>query len=632
MPATTRLVAVAVASLAPLSVAPLVQAAPSAPAAPASKLSPKDNAQAVLRNALKSMDFNTRALAFKALALDKGNKDARKLLEDGMSDPQWVVRRGVAEAMYALGDARWKQLVHDALAQPTLSPYDVLPALDDLAQKDAFAIVLDTLADKEHNQQDMIWKGLVGRNRPDLGDLLKAALAHKDALVLQSAVKAVPQLDAVLHGKPLEVVAKAQAANDEVVKGLIEVAAAADSHVATPWLAAVKPKDGKLQQRVLILRAQHGDRTVGKALLGAVAAVGDKEKIELLLTYKLVMDKGDVGTLKTMLNGATPEVTFQLYELLARLGDRELAKQAQQLADSTDVDVRAAGVFYLGWVGGPGRIGEMHQYLRDGIPAVRKAAARIIGHIGSPVSVGPLKDAHDAENDDRVRMELVKAMAGIRDKEGFVALLGFTKERDAEVRRVVVKALADSGDPEARQGLNNAINDNEPRIRFEAVRGFLLSDPAKAVAMWKRAIKWLPRGALLELTRELNTTMESFLELAVFESAKDERGMATREEALLALHLLPSAELKVLHKIMETTEDQELKVRILGQLFQMEGKKVATEIKSAALGQAVRARVSAIRMLGKLKGDKEATEILTKLIDDVDERVRAAASLTFLGG
>mgnify|MGYP003344721881 CR=1 FL=1 len=342
MSTAIRFAVIASASLGVATIAPCAQGAP---AAAASKLTPKDVAQTVLRTALKSMDISARAMAYKSLALDKGNKDAAKILEDGMSDAQWIVRRGVAEAMYARGDKRWRQVVKDALTQPTLSPYDVLPVLDEFSQKDSFALLLEVLADKEHSQQETIWKGLVGRNRPDFGDFLKTALSSKDPLVQQLAVKAVPQMDAVLHGKALDTVAKAHGGNEEVAQGLAQVAAAADSQVATPWLAAVKSKDPKLQNRVLILRAGHGDRTVGKLLLAAVGSAADADKIALLLTYRQVMDKSDIGTLRPMLNGATPELTFQVYELLARLGDRELSKQAQELADSTDVDIRAAGVF-----------------------------------------------------------------------------------------------------------------------------------------------------------------------------------------------------------------------------------------------------------------------------------------------
>jgi HEAT repeat protein len=611
------------------STATVTQAAP--PAA-ASKLTPKDNAVFVLRSGIKSADFTARGMAYRGLAQDKANKEVKKLLEDGMTDPQWTVRRGVAEAFYALGDARWKKLVHEALALPVLSPYEVLPLLDDVAHKDATAVLLETLADKENGQQDVIVKALVGRNRPDLGEFLKTALTSKDPLVVQSVKKGIAQLDPVLQGKALDTVAKAAAGDDAVVTLLADIAAAADDRIPTPWLASLKPKDAKLQGRIVLLRANHGDKTVGRSLLALAKASTGKDKIEALQAYRKVIDKADVAAVKAQLEGANSDVIFQVYEILARMGDRSMAADAQKLAESTDVDVRAPGVFYLGWVGGAGRLAEMHGYLKDGIPGVRIAAARVLGFIGSKVSVGPLRDALDAEQVPTVRIELIKALTGIHDKEGYLALIGYSKERDPELRRLIIKALAESGDKDVRSGLSTALNDNDPRIRFEAVRGFLLSDPAEAVKVWKRAIRWLPRGALLELTREMAKTMEGFLEIAVFDSARDEQGAAVREEALVSLHLLPEAEGRILHKVLNTSDDQDLRVRMLGRLFELEGKKVATEIKTAALGQQVRARVMAIRMLAKLKGDKEASELLVRFLDEPDERVRIAAALTLLGG
>ncbi len=603
-------------------------------AAPAAgvKLTPKESALFVVRAGLKSADFTARGMAYRGLALDKANKGARQLLEDGMSDPQWTVRRGVTEAMYAIGDVRWKKLVHEGLMQTLLSPYDVLPVLDELAAKDSIAVLIETLADKENGQQDVIVKALVGRNRDNLGDFFKAALTSKDPLVQQSVRKGIAQLDPVLQGKPLDAVAKVAGSDDAVVTILAQIAAAADERIATPWLAALKPKDVGLQSRVVLLRAAHGDKTVGKALLAIAKSTTGAEQTSALQSYKKITDKADAPALKAMLAGATSDVIFQVYEILARMGDRSMAPEAQKLADSTDVDVRAPGVFYLGWVGGAGQLAKMHEYLKDGIPGVRTAAARVLGYIGSGVSVGPIRDALDAEHEPAVRVELIRALTGIRDKDGYQALMFFTREKEPDLRRLVVKALAESGESLARPGLQNALNDNEPRIRFEAVRGFLLSDPAEAVKIWKRAIKWLPRGAVLELTHEMGKTMEGFLEIAVFDSAKDEQGTNVREEALMALQLLPEAESRILHKVLNGSDDAELRVRMLGRLFDIEGKKVATEIKTAALGQQVRARVAAIRMLAKLKGDKEANDLLIRFLDEPDERVRIAAALTFLGG
>ena len=602
-------------------------------AAPKVVLKPKDQALGIVHNALKSADFSARGMAYRGIAFDKANKELQKQLEDGMLDPQWAVRRGVAEAMYVSKNAKWQQIVNEALNLAVLSPHDVLAALDDVADKDANALLLGVLADKENQLEDKIIAALVARNRPNLGELLKLALASKDTQAMAVATKGVGLMDAVLHTKALDAVAKAHGGNDDVVKALLQVAERTDDRVPVAFLVAIKPQDPLLLARALAIRALHGDRTVAKALLAVCQKAAGKEQIALLAAFRNVAGRDDVLGLKTILNGApSPDLLFAVYEILARLGDRSMSQEAAKLAESTDTDVRATGVFYLGWVSGPGRLKEMHVYLDDGIPAVRLAAARVLGYISSPVSVTPLREAIEREHDELVRLEMIKSLASIKDKRAYEALMFFTREKDSKVRRSVVRALAESGEASVRPGLQNALNDNEPLIRAEAVRGFILSDIAQAVKTWERALKWLPRGVMLELTHELTQSMEGFLELALLQAAKDEAGTALREEALIGLHLLPESEAKILHKILQTADDEDLRIRMLTQLFALEGKKLAADVKSLALSSGPRARVAAIRLLGKFKGDKEAAELLVKFLDDTDERIRVAAALTLLGG
>ena len=615
----------------PARAAPAAKPAPGAP----SKLKPIDQALYITRNGIKSADFHARGMAYRALAWDKGNKEAWQLLKDGATDPQWVVRRGVAEAMFKLKVPQWTQVVHEGLGLPVLNPYEVLPVLDEFPDKDAFAVLAETLGDKEldQKQQDRIGSALVGRNRPNLGDFLKFALASKDALVVQSAQRMVVRLDPVLQGKALDIVAKAQPQNDALVKALLDIAAAADDRVGATFLQSLKPKDTALQARLLTVRALHGDRGVGQALVASCAVQQGKEQLECLAAYKRVADKRDADALKSIIaKGGTHELLFAAYELIARMGDRSMASQAQHLAESTDTDMRATGVFYLGWVGGVGRISEMHEYLDDGIAAVRVAAGRVLGYIASPISVAPLRDRLDRETEERVKIELIRALAAIKHKDAYQGLMFYTREKDNDVRRIVVRALAESGDVQARQGLQNALNDNDPRIRAEAVRGFLLSDPAKSVDVWKRMVKKLPRGTVIDLTREMTTTMTGFLELALLGLGNDDDGTALREEALLALHLLPQEEPILLDKVLNTTEDEDLRIRVLRQLVELQPAKVGVQVKSLALASPTRVRVAATRLLTKLKGDKEAGEILVKLLDETDERVRIAAALTLLGG
>lgn len=615
----------------PLGAAP--QFALAAKPGEAPKLNPRDQALYIVKAGLKSADFQARGMAYRGVAFDKTDKDLKKKLEDGTTDPQWTVRMGVAAAYYQVKDPAWKKVVFDALTMPVLSAYETLPMLDEVAEKDAVDVLLQVLADKEHEAHDKIATALVSMNRPYLTAFFVAALAHKDAAVQGAAHKALKKLDPVLQQKTLETIGKVQAANDTVVKLLIELGTASDERMGVSYLATVKPKDPALVDSVLLVRALHGDRSVSKALALAAVRTQGAQQLQILQALRKIASKEDAALLKPILQqGPNADVLFQVYEILARAGDRSMQKEAETLAESTDVDVRATGVFYLGWVGGAGRIGEMHKYLADGIPGVRIAAARVLGHISSNISVGPLKEAMEAERDEKVRLELIKALAGIKHKEAYQALTFFTREKDSEVRRIVVRALAESGDATVRAGLQNALNDNDIRIRSEAVRGFILSDVVKAVDVWKRSLRWLPRGVVLELTREMNKTMEGFLELALLDTAKDDNSLLVREEAMLALRLLPDAELPILNKLLERAEDEDLRVRILRRLFEIDKAKVAVAVKSTALQAPPRARMAAIRMLAKLKGDKEAAEMLSKFMEEPDERIRIAAALTVLGG
>jgi HEAT repeat protein len=604
-----------------------------ASAAPQGKLTPRTNAQYILRGGIKAADFTARGMAYRGLVFDRSNKDLVKQLEDGTQDPQWAVRKGVAEAFYAIGNAKWKQVIKDALALPVLNPYDVLPTLDTIPDAQAFAVLVESLSDTEHSQQDKIMAALVGRNRPNLGGFLKLAVASKAPLARQTGLKGVAALDPVLQAAHLDVVAKGHAGDDEVIRILVDVGAAADERVALQFLASVKPKDASLANRIVVLRALHGDKGVSKALLKVCQTETAEAQIAALEAYKKVADKADAPALKVLVeSAANPQLVFVLYEILARLGDRSLAAEALKLAESTDVEVRASGVFYLGWVGGAGRLGEMHDYLRDGIPSVRIAAARVVGYIASPVSVVPLRDRLDKERDDGVRIELIKALASIKHRDAYEGLMFYTREKNTELRQIVVRALAESGESLARPGLQNALNDSDVHIRTEAVRGFLLSDIAEAVKVWRRSLQWLPRGALLDLTRELGKTMEGFIEIGLFETRNDEAGVALREEAFIALQLLPQAQGPMLRKVEQITEDDDLRIRVLTRLFELEGSKVAVEIKTLAMSQSPRARIAGLRLLGKLKGDKEARDILEKALDEADERIRIAAALTYLGG
>lgn len=590
----------------------------------------KVDAFTILKAGLKSADFHARGMAYQGIARNKKDKELKALLKDGTQDPQWVVRAGVARAYMAIKNKAWVQLVHDGLVRPTLDAREVLPVLDALKDKVAVKTIVNVIADKEHERQNQIVDGMIARNHDRLGLFVVDALKSKDPLVKKAGERALKQLEPVLHSRHLDFVAKKLGKNADVIRMLVDIANKAETSRHWAYLTSLKPgkKDAALKNAVAMARARYGDRAVGKSVLAVAAASQGDAQIQALEAYKKIADKKDAGAVKKLLEGEpSKRLIFAVYEILAQVGDRSMRSAARKLAEGTNVALRPTGVYYLGRVGGAGQLSAMHTYLKDGLSEVRLAAARVLAWIASPVSVQPIREALDYEKDKEIRKALIFALASIKHRTAIQALMFFTRERDEELRRRVVRALAESGEKAARQGLQTALRDRSKDVRVEAVRGFLMSDKANSVRVWKRALGWLPRGTILAFTAEFKGSFESFLELALFS-----KRMAAREEALEALALLPKQQPALLRKVLQTTSDTDLRIRVLNRLVKLDGKKAATEIKSLALGTSARVRVAAIRHMGLLKKDKEARELLERFLGDTNQAVRIAAALTYVGG
>ncbi len=599
-------------------------------AAAAPKSTAAADARTILTEGIKAPDFVARGMAYEALALDKKIGDIKTMLKDGEEDPQWVVRAGIARAYMRLKDPSWKRVVGDAISRATLDPREVLPVLDTLADKDAIAFLLERLADKELDRQDAIVDALVVQAHPRLGAFIVAAIGSKDELVHKAGTRALASLNPVLHGAHLQLIAAKAGKVGEVIGLICDIADKAPTGVDLSYLALLKPGKGEeaLADRVTMARARQKDRAVGKAVLAIAARREGDARIEIVEIYAGIASKDDSEAIKALIDEASsPRLKLAVYQVLADLGDRSVVKQAEEMAGGTDTELRPIGVYYLGRIGGAGRIGEMHTYLRDGIPEVRIAAARVLSWIASKISVGPLREALDNESRADIRIEYLKALTSIKDPAAVQALVFYTRETDDDVRRRVVRSLAESGDKAARNGLQTALSDRSKEVRIEAVRGFILSDPANAVQVFQRSLGWLPRGTLIAMTREFGDAFDSYLELALFS-----KSIEMREEALEALALLPKKQGELLRKVLASADEDELRIRVLLRLFALEGNKVATEVKSAALATSTRVRIEGIRLCGKLKGDKEAKEIIERSMSEADQRVRIAAALTWLGG
>lgn len=587
------------------------------------------DAHSTLIAGLRSADFRARGMAYTGIAYNKKNKELKQLLKDGVEDPQWVVRAGIARAYMHLRDNAWRKVVGDALQLGTLQPFEVLPTLEAASPKDAVAVLIEALADKESERQAAIVDAIVARSSPRTGLYIAAFIGNKSPLVHDAGLRGLKQMTASLHGQHLKTVAKKHGKRDDVIAILLGIAESTAAKLDVSFLQSLRAgKKSTLASRIVLARALHGDKSVARDVLAICDRAEGEELIKALKVYKGVAKTEHAGTIKSLLGeDKDGRLTLAVYEILAEMGDRSMLKAADALAKSTTVYLRPTGVYYLGRVGGAGRLREMHEYLADALPDVRIAAARVLGHIASYVSVGPLTDGLNNEANTRVKVELIRALAAIKHKSAYQALHFYTREKDDGVRKLVVRALAESGEVAARQGLQIAIRDRSPDVRFEAVRGFLMSDPAHAVTHFKRALAWLQPGAILSLTREFGDTFESYLQFALFSQR-----MEMREEAMDALDLLPEKRVALLKRVMQQSNEDQLRVRLLRRLFELEGEKMAPDIKQFAAVGNTTTRIAAIRLLGRLKRDKDAQALLIASLKEPTPGLRIAAALTLVGG
>ena len=594
----------------------------------AAKPNPIRDAHSTLLAGLKSADFRARGMAYQGIVFDRKNREVRKLLKDGVEDPQWVVRAGIARGYMQLRDKAWRKVVVDALNLPTLQPFVVLPVLEHVKTKQAISVIVEALADKESERQPVIADAITSRNHDRTGQIVAALIGNKSPLVHEAGVRALKNMTSSLHAKHLITVAKKHGKRAEVAKILLDIGLNTRVGLDVSFLKYIKTKDSAVAAKVALTRGHHGDKSVSKAVLKFCDNAEGDELIKALKIYKGIAKKADAAKIKSLLGeDKDGRLTLAVYEILAEMDDRTMMRAADALAKGTNVHLRPTGVYYLGRVGGAGRLREMHEYLRDAIPDVRIASARVLAYIASKVSVPPLREGLDHEKNAAVKVELLKAMAAIKHKSAYEALRFYTREKQPEVRKLVVRALAESGDVAARQGLQIAIRDRSPDVRYEAVRGFLMSDPANAVRHFKRALGWLQPGAILRLTREFGPTFESYVQFALFSDR-----MAIREEAMDAIDLLPEQRTALLKRVMLKTDEDQLRVRLLHRLFELEGKKMADIIKQYAARAPMPTRIAAIRLLGKLKRDKGARELLIGTLNETNPNIRIAAALTLVGG
>ncbi len=100
-----------------------------------------------------------------------------------------------------------------------------------------------------------------------------------------------------------------------------------------------------------------------------------------------------------------------------------------------------AALYALHRLGDDNKTSELGRLLHDDLPQARADAALVMGKMGEPSAIGPLKALQMDDHDPKVQLQVVDSLARLGDEASADSLEAFTKSQFLEDRLVAVQAM-----------------------------------------------------------------------------------------------------------------------------------------------------------------------------------------------
>lgn len=155
------------------------------------------------------------------------------------------------------------------------------------------------------------------------------------------------------------------------------------------------------------------------------------------------------------------------------LGDIRYTKSKKQLEKlilnvNTDQRIVCAAIYALHRMGNFRYAGQLGILLMSDFPLGRGTAAMVMGKMGEPSAIGPLKALLEEEHDPGVRLNIIEALVRLGDKKSQHILESYVRGPFLDLRLAAIPALSESN-PSSQTILENLLkNDQPPRIRVSA--------------------------------------------------------------------------------------------------------------------------------------------------------------------
>ncbi|MGB0588952.1 MAG: HEAT repeat domain-containing protein [Myxococcota bacterium] len=585
-------------------------------------------AMATLEFGAKSGDFTTRAMALEGLGHGV-KKKALPLVKEGTEDPQWQVRRAAISALLTMKDSAWKGALVTAMQSENLqAESEVLPLMQPLGVKKAVSLMQGALNDKEFPKPERYADALKAVG----GDLMVAAykmglkLRNKDAqAAFASNLAGLPIPDALPLYKAIlakQVPSVQGAILDHVLKS--------ETTEDLGFLAKLlKSKDEAVAFRVAVALGLRGNAKGKKLLLEAITGDNRDKKVMALKAIRTIATRDVFPHLKAIVKNPKSDIELltAAYAVYAEQRYDKLAKHLdKRIAESTELEQRAAAVRIIGRVKGSAALDTLHRLLGDGAAIVRAEAAKAIGDIGHRMSLDVVASALDRESQTDSKIALIETLGAIRDPKVANRLQMYVYDPSPDVRRAVVNALVAIRHADAAPILDQFLqNERDASIRRTALFGLLQLGPKRYFTAFQRAIGWIGADEVDSLVSTHKAAMLAHLQIALSSDRAELRKVAFGA----LVHLSKGQRTKLYGELALKSTFRDLRVSAINALVELQGKKASDVLTGLVDDRELEVRVAALEQLGALK-DKRITPKLYQLLNASEERVRVASAAALL--
>jgi HEAT repeat protein len=386
-----------------------------------------------------------------------------------------------------------------------------------------------------------------------------------------------------------------------------------------------------------LLKSLTEDENVAVAAANALAKIGDRSAHETLVSMlghpKAVTRRAVIAAINSLGHPDMAQIAFDLLSdpdplvresavrIAGYFGYPDCVEKFFQCASDADENVRKAAVEHLPFIDDP-RVGTILRHtLRHGSAPVRGAAALALGQMDGDAAAQPLIEALKDE-DPWVRYYAVRSIGRLRCESALPALEQVMQNDPAgHVRIATAEALGQFGGKKAIALLRSAMEAKNPDIvRVASLSLAMLADPEAMQPLFE-ILRTGERTAKLDATRALAAAGTKEAVEALEWAAATEQDIRVRQAAVEELAQMASAE--SIMALIRMTADRRLRPDCIAALSGLSRSKIEA-VASGLKSSQVEVRQAVVEALGRMKHPL-ASELLARALDDENSSVRLSA-------